>query len=206
MLPNFTCVELTRRAVDTNGDGKWKAIDTLQEELRYSEKTETRTTTEVNGWPSSTTRTSMKGVFSAGEFGGILQAVFRAESKADFQWKETDALKNGTVQVYDYLVDKRNSLFSVMDATGHQITVGFHGQVFVDSSTRRPRRVTLIADGLPSDFPTHSTSMAVDYDYIPINGLKYLMPVSAQLQIKQGLHQEVMNTMEFSDYKRLAPM
>jgi VWFA-related protein len=206
MLPNFTCVELTRRAVDTNGDGKWKAIDTLQEELRYSEKTETRTTTEVNGWPSKTTRTSLKGVFSAGEFGGILQAVFRAESKADFQWKETDALKSGTVQVYEYRVDKWNSLFTVMDSTGHQLTVGFHGQVFVDSSTRRPRRVTLIADGLPSDFPTHSTSMAVDYDYIPINGLKYLMPVSAQLQITQGLHQEVMNTMEFSDYKRLAPM
>jgi VWFA-related protein len=205
-LPNFTCVELTKRAVDTNGDGKWKAIDTLQEELRYREKTETRTTTEVNGWPSGTTRTSMKGVFSAGEFGGILQAVFRAESKADFQWKETDALKNGTVQVYDYRVDKRNSLFSVMDSNGRQLNVGFHGQVFVDSSTRRPRRVTLIADGLPSDFPTHSTSMAVDYDYVPINGLKYLMPVSAQLQITQGLHQEVMNTMEFSDYKRLAPM
>jgi VWFA-related protein len=206
LLPNFTCVELTRRAVDTNGDGNWKAIDTLQEELRYSEKTETRTTTEVNGWPSKTTRNSLKGVFSAGEFGGILQAVFRAESKADFQWKETDALKNGTVQVYDYRVDKSNSLFAVMDSTGHQLTVGFHGQVFVDSATRRPRRVTLIADGLPSDFPTHSTSMTVDYDYIPINGLKYLMPVSAQLQITQGLHQEVMNTMEFSDYKRLAPM
>jgi hypothetical protein len=132
--------------------------------------------------------------------------VFRAESKADFQWKETDALKNGTVQVYDYRVDKTNSLFSAMGSNGRQLTVGFHGQVFVDSSTRRPRRVTLVADGLPSDFPTHATSMAVDYDYVPINGLKYLMPVSAQLQTSQGQHQEVMNTMEFSDYKRLAPM
>ena len=202
-LPNLICTEVTNRSVDLNGDGKWRLIDTFVESLRYREKTETRTMLEVNGKASSAAREAMKGALSAGEFGGVLQAVFRDASKADFQWKETAALQDGTVQVYDYRVDRGNSIFSVTASNGKQLIVGFHGQVFIDSAARRARRITLIADNLPPTFPTHATSIAVDYDYVPIHGLKYLLPVSAELQLKQGQHQAVMNTMEFKDYERL---
>jgi hypothetical protein len=177
--------------------------DTFVESLRYREKNETRTMLEVNGKASSAAREAMKGALSAGEFGGVLQAVFRDASKADFQWKETAALKGGTVQVYDYRVGRSNSIFSVTASNGKQLMVGFHGQVFIDSAARRARRITLIADDLPPDFPTHATSIGVDYDYVPINGLQYLLPVSAELQLKQGQRQIVMNTMEFKDYERL---
>jgi hypothetical protein len=157
---------------------------------------------EVNGNASHTDRGAMKGVFSAGEFGGVLQAVFRDESKADFKWKETDSLNGGTVEVYDYHVDAGNSTFSVTGSGGKQVKVGFHGRVFIDSATRHARRVTLTADDLPTNFSTHATSIGVDYDYVPINGLKYLVPVSAELELKQGLHEAMVNTMEFRDYKR----
>jgi VWFA-related protein len=203
LLPNLICTEVTNRSVDLNGDGKWRLRDTFVESLRYREKNETRTMLEVNGKASSAAREAMKGALSAGEFGGVLQAVFRDASKADFQWKETAALKGGTVQVYDYRVGRSNSIFSVTASNGKQLMVGFHGQVFIDSAARRARRITLIADDLPPDFPTHATSIGVDYDYVPINGLQYLLPVSAELQLKQGQRQIVMNTMEFKDYERL---
>jgi hypothetical protein len=203
-LPNFTCTEVTKRSVDFNGDGKWRTRDTLTELLSYRDRVETRTMLEVNGNASHTERGAMKGVFSAGEFGGVLQAVFRNESKADFLWKETDSLNSGTVEVYDYHVDSGNSTFSVIGSEGMQVKVGFHGQVFIDGSTRRARRVTLTADNLPANFSTHATSISVDYDYVPINGLKYLVPVSAELELKQGLHEAMVNTMEFRDYKRFA--
>ncbi|MGA2217649.1 MAG: VWA domain-containing protein [Terracidiphilus sp.] len=202
LLPNFICTEVTKRAVDVNGDGKWKSIDTLVELLSYRDRTETRTMLEVNGNASHTDRGRMKGVFSAGEFGGVLQAVFREASKADFQWKETDLLNGGTVQVYNYRVDRGNSSFSVTGADGKQVVVGFSGQVFIDSTTRRARRITLTADGLATDSPTQATSIDVDYDYVGINGLKYLMPVSAELHVKKGQHEALINTMEFREYKR----
>ena len=201
-LPNFTCTEVTKRSVDFSGDGKWRTRDTLTELLSYRERVETRTMLEVNGNASHTDRGAMKGVFSAGEFGGVLQAVFRDESKADFKWKETDSLNGGTVEVYDYHVDAGNSTFSVTGSGGKQVKVGFHGRVFIDSATRHARRVTLTADDLPTNFSTHATSIGVDYDYVPINGLKYLVPVSAELELKQGLHEAMVNTMEFRDYKR----
>jgi VWFA-related protein len=216
LLPSFMCTEQTRRSVDFNGDGKWRQKDTILEALSFRGRQETRTTLEINGNPSDTDRYKLKGTFSAGEFGGVLQAVFRSESRTDFRWKETDTLKGDpgraerdqgqseTVEVFDYRVDPANSSFSVTGSNGKRLVVGYHGQVFVESASRRVRRVSLIADNLPADFPTRSTSMAVDYDYVAINGLKYLMPITAELRLSQGRSEALMNTMEFRDYKRFA--
>jgi len=205
-LPNFECTEVTKRAVDSNGDGKWRSIDSLVEMLSYQDRVETRTMLELNGNASHTDRGSMKGIFSSGEFGGVLQAVFRQSSKAEFIWKAAASLNGATVQVYDYRVDRGNSSFSVTGNDGKQLIVGFSGQVFIDGNTRRVRRVTLKADDLPSDIPTQGTAMVVDYDYVAINGLKYLMPVSAELDVKKGTREALTNTMEFRDYKRFGSM
>jgi len=203
-LPNFLCVEVTDRSIDTSGMGRWKHRDTIAELLRFRDKNETRTTIEVNGQPSSVDRESMKGQFSSGQFGGVLRAAFDPSTKADFKWLETDALGNGTVQVFSYQVAKENSMFGLVGATGLEIKPAYHGMVFIDNATRSVRRITLQTDGLPKDFSTQSSSMAVDYDYIVINGHDYLMPVAAEVRQKQLKKMETLNTVEFRDYRRFS--
>jgi len=131
-----------------------------------------------------------------------LTSVFAPKSKTEFEWKETDALGNGTVQVFSYHVAQRNSVFSVVGMNDREVMVGFHGLVFIDSATRNVRRISMIADDLPRDFPTHYTSITVDYDYVAINSHDYLMPVSAQMRLRQGRHDDILNTIEFRDYRR----
>ena len=203
-LPNFVCTEVTERSADRNGDGRWRQLDSLEEALSYRDKREVRTTIELNGLPSDLDRQALKGTYSSGEFGGVLEAVYRDASKADFHWKETDELKGATLEVFDYRVDAANSAFSVSGPSGHPLVVGYHGQVFIDRANHRTRRVTLAADGLPSDSTTRDLQMQVDYDYVAISGLKYLVPVSARLDLKKGKSEELVNTMEFRDYKRFA--
>jgi hypothetical protein len=106
------------------------------------------------------------------------------------------------VQVFEYRVAKVNSTFSVGGPNGLEPTVSFHGKVFVDTATRSVRRVTLIADDLPKDFPTHATAIVVDYDYVSINTHDYLMPVSAEVSQLVGRHEALLNTIEFRDYRR----
>lgn len=203
LLPKFACTETTRRSVDRNGNGQWRLADVLVEELDYRSRSEQRRLTERNGRPATDIdRTALKGTLSSGEFGGVLRAVFSPASNADFQWRTTGALGDGTVQIFDYKVDQAHSAFQVRDAKGRQVTVAFHGQVVIESATRRVRRVTLVADALPAGFPERSTSLTVDYDYVPIDGLHYLMPVSAELQLRKGEHEALLNTMAFSDYRR----
>lgn len=204
-LPNFLCVEVTNRSIDLSGTGDWKHRDTIEELLRYQDEHETRTTLEVNGEASNAVRDAMlvkKSAFMGGELGGVFRAVFDPKAKAEFKWKETDTLGNGTVQVFNYHVQVDNSEFLITGNNNLEIKVAFHGMVYVDAATHSVRRVTLIAEDIPKDFPTHSTAMAVDYDYVLINTHDYLVPVSAEMSLRQGKHEAVMNTMEFRNYRR----
>jgi VWFA-related protein len=204
-LPNFLCVEVTNRSIDLNGTGDWRHRDTIAELLRYQDKQETRTTLEVNGEAANSDRDAMlvkKSVFSSGELGGVLKAVFDPKAQTDFKWKETDTLGNGTVQVFAYHVPVDSSEFFITGNNNLEIKVAFHGMVYVDAATHSVRRVTLIAEDIPKEFPTHSTAMAVDYDYVVINTHDYLVPISAEVSLRQGKHEAVMNTMEFRNYRR----
>lgn len=201
-LPNFMCIEVTSRSYDPSGTGKWKLRDTVTELLRYYDKSESRTMIEIDGKPASNAREGMKGTFSSGELGGVLRAVFAEKARAEFEWRETDTLGTSTMQVFDYRVEQKNSEFSVVGMDNRQVMVGFHGQVYIDAAAHNVRRITLIADDMPKDFPTHYTSIGVDYDYVSINEHDYLMPSSAQLRLKQGRREAVMNNIEFRNYRR----
>jgi hypothetical protein len=147
----------------------------------------------------------MKGTLSSGEFGGMLKLIFSPAAKARFDWKETDDLNSGTVQVFNYSIDRANSKFGVVGTNGREVIAGLHGQVFIDSTTRSVRRITLIADlpkPLPKEFSTSASAMRVDYDYVSINDHDYLLPVTGEMRITKGRHSMAMNTMEFRNYKR----
>jgi hypothetical protein len=197
------CIEVINRSLDPSGRGSWKHRDTIRELLRYRDKAEARSVLEVDGRPAaSTDPEAIKGPTSTGEFGGVLGAVFEPSAKADFKWKETDTLGSGTVQVFEYKVAKENSAYSVRGSNGLEPTVSFHGKVFIDAATRSVRRITLIADDLPKDFPTHASAITVDYDYVSINSHDYLMPISAEVSLLEGRREAILNTIEFRDYKR----
>ena len=202
-LPNFMCVEQINRSLDLSGKGNWQHRDTITELMRFHDKQESRVVLEVDGRrAASSDPDSIRGAQSTGEFGGVLSAIFEPSAKAEFHWKETDTLSNSTVQVFDYRVLKENSAFSVRGSNGLEPTVGFHGKIFIESATRSVRRVSLIAEDVPKDFPTHASSISVDYDYVAINSHDYLLPISAEVSMLEGRHEGVLNTIEFRDYKR----
>jgi VWFA-related protein len=202
-LPNFTCVEMTDRSVDSSGNGRWRHKDTFAELLRYVDNAETRTMLRVNGQHTDAQRSDLNGPLSQGEFGGVLKAVFSPSSKADFQYKETDSLGTGTVQVLKYHVAQANSMFSLSDSN-RQMNVGFHGLVYVDSTTRSVRRITLEAEGVPKNFALQSTAITVDYDYVAIGAHDYLVPIRASVSLTQGKREAILNEIEFRNYRRYA--
>lgn len=203
-LPNFLCVEMTDRSVDAAGNGKWRRKDSFGELLRFADNHETRTTLEVNGRPSTAKRDDMnEWPISVGEFGDLLNLVFQPSSKAEFHWKETDALANGTVQVFEYRVERKNNNMILTDNT-RQVNAGFHGLAYIDGSTMGIRRISVEADDLPPDFSIHEASVAVDYDYVSIGAHEYLMPVRGTIRLKRGRHESDLNQVVFQDYRRYA--
>ena len=202
-LPNFLCVEVTDRSVDALGNGKWRRKDSFGELLRFVDNRETRTTLEVDGRPSTAKPDDANWPRSLGEFGHLLNLVFQPSSKTEFHWKETDALANGTVQVFEYRVDHKNDNMVLSDSKGG-VSAGFHGLAYIDSSTMGIRRITMEADDLPPDFSIHAASIAVDYDYVSIGAHDYLMPVRGTIRLKRGRHEADLNQIVFQDFRRYA--
>jgi len=202
-LPNFVCVEITDRSVDSSGNGKWRRKDSFGELLRYVDNQETRTILEVNGYASREKREDLNGPMSLGEFGHLLNLVFQPSSKAEFHWKETDALDSGRVQVFEYKVDRKNDSMALSDSSA-KIYAGFHGLAYIDSATLGIRRITMEADDIPADFSIHATSIAVDYDYVTIGAHDYLMPIRGTIRVKRGKHESDLNQIVFQDYRRFA--
>jgi VWFA-related protein len=203
-LPNFTCIQITDRSLDPSGNGRWRHRDSIAELLRFVDGKENRSTLEINGRRSDMSRDDMdpEAALSHGEFGNMLNAIFKPISKAEFQWKETDTLNGAPVQVFNYHVAHENSDFSLGGANYQQTVAGFHGLIYLDASTLGVRRITLETDDLPRKFSIHSTSITIDYDYVSINGHDYLMPISETVGLTRGKRQADMNEIEFRDYKR----
>lgn len=202
-LPNFLCVEMTDRSVDASGKGVWQRMDSFGELLRYVDNKETRTTVEVNGHASTSRRGDMTLPISLGEFGHLLSLVFEPSSKAEFHWKETDALANSTVQLFEYRVDRKNGSMELSDSTS-TVYSGFHGLVYIDSATMGVRRITMEADDLPQALSIHAASIAIDYDYVSVGIHDYLMPVRGAIRVQRGRHEVDLNQVVFQDYRRFA--
>jgi len=202
-LPNFTCIQVTRRSSDATGQEHWRPKDSFTELLRYQEKTELRTTLAMNGQRSQISRLKMQGTLSSGEFGVLLKAVFHPSAKAEFKWKEKVAIDNPPVHVFSYRVDVHNSKYLLI-ATGssQQLITGFHGLVYIDAATFGVRRISLIADGIPVKFPLRESEIMVDYDYVAIGDHDYLVPVQADVRTRQGKRYLIKNELEFRDYKK----
>ena len=203
-LPNFVCVEMTDRSIDPSGNGRWKHKDSFAELLRFRDKHESRTTIAVNGIRSSENRENMDpGAISLGEFGDMLGMVFEPTSKADFQWKETDELGGSKVQVLSYKVARENGSMTLRGANG-AFYAGFHGLVYIDSSTYGIRRVTMEADALPEDSSIRAAAITVEYDYVAVGTHDYLMPVRGNIRLHKGKHESDMNEVVFQNYRRYA--
>lgn len=204
-LPNFVCLEVTNRSVDSSSNGNWKRRDSFAEMLRYLDSQETRTMVEYNGERTSAQRTDLDTTWplSVGEFGGLLNLVFQNSSKTDFQWKETDSLGSNMVDVLAYRVARENANISLKDEN-KSVASGFHGLVYIDKATGGVRRVTLEADDLKRDFSIHAATMTVEYDYVTIGTHDYLMPMRATMSLQRGRRQTDLNEMTFSNYRRYA--
>jgi VWFA-related protein len=201
-LPNFLCVEVTTRSVDPKGTGDWRQKDEMAQLLKYRDNSESRTMLEANGKRSKEVPDVFKQVSTRGQFGGVLNAVFQPSAKAEFHWKETDMLGMGRAQVFSYEVKAENSSYGLTGSDNSQMNVAFHGLVYIDAATMGVRRITMEAEGIPRSFSIQASAMAVDYDYIVINRHDYLMPIHAAVTVRQGRREDVLNEIEFRDYKR----
>ncbi|HEX4810653.1 MAG TPA: VWA domain-containing protein [Bryobacteraceae bacterium] len=202
-LPNFSCLEVTRRFADRTGKEEWKQRDVIAEVLRYTSGAETYQTLAINGERTSLERDRITGVRTSGEFGQLLSAVFSKEAGAAFEWQGEAHVNGASMQVFKYSVPQQRSRYKLKTEDGlKQTTPAFHGLVYIDANTYAIHHVSLQAEAVPEDFPTRESDIAVDYGFVTIGDQKYLLPLSATLRIRKGKRMLFKNDMQYRDYRR----
>ena len=202
-LPNFICMQVTRRYVAQSGSDNFRLTDTIAERLSYNEHHEDYKVISVNGTPVSNRKhEQLGGATSSGEFGSMLYEIFSPESRTEFQWERWGKLRDHVMHVYSFRVRLENSKYSITaEEVKRTVTVGYHGLIFADRDSNSVMRITMEADDIPADFPIRSASETLDYDSISLSGEKFILPLKVDMQMRDGRN-VMKNQAEFRLYNK----
>ena len=191
-LPNFICLQVTRRSINRNykpGDQAWSPADRFTEKLSvvdHHEKYEMNSHND-NALVGQTWQ-NVGGALSRGDWSSLMQAVFDPASEAYFDWSRWTSIvsSNGRKKyyVFRYVIDKEHSR-ETLDADGQKVTPGFHGEIFVPMDANVVARMTVEPDP-PADFPMQDIKETLKYDYVNISGQQYLLPLTSEVVMRTG--------------------
>ena len=201
-LPDFLCVQVTRRYLDPSGLEFWQRQDVITERLSFSEGREKYDVVLVNGSPvMNISHEQLGGTTSSGEFGTLLKEVFDPETGTEFSWERWATLRGQRTHVYAFRVLQSRSKYSIRVGNQAPIIAGYRGLVYVERSSRQVTRLVLQTEGLPPTFPIQEVRSDLNYDYAEIAGRKFLLPLKAEVRAREG-KLLTRNEVEFRSYRK----
>jgi hypothetical protein len=204
-LPNFICLQVTRRSVDSHFQsgtkGAWSPTDTIHEKLSYFDQQEKYEPIAVNGNAMfGKTWETLGGSISRGEFGSLLRDVFEPETDAIIVWDHWGTWDKKLAYVFRYVVLQPRSHYSVEYQKSQRIVPGYHGLVYVEKGPNVILRLTIEPD-MPDGFPLQEIHQEIRYGYFSINGQDYLLPLTSSVQSRAGTYAS-RNEIEFRKYQK----
>jgi hypothetical protein len=211
-LPDFICLEQTRRYVDSTGHEAWRATDVITARLSYFNQHEDYKLISQNDRViTGANYESVGGATSTGDFGTTMQRIFDPKSNTEIEWKRWATLRGRRMHVFSYRIALEFSDFSIR--AGHNdhddkdpeqtVLVGYHGEIFVDREFGAIMRITKEADNIPPSFPVRHAHETLDYDYTKIGDAEFLLPLSVDVRMQTG-REWMRNVKEFRLYRKFS--
>ena len=200
-LPDFICTQVTRRYVDPSGLEFWHKIDTVLTRLTYFEQKENYKVVTINNRPVNVSYDQLQGSTSTGEFGSMMKEIFDPKSRTKFRWLRWGKLRGRLTYVYHYYVPQATSKWTISYERKLRTTPAYEGLIYVDKGTSMVTRITLNATSIDPSFPVQEAGTVLDYDYVKIAGREYLLPLKAEMHMREG-KMLVKNDVEFRMYRK----
>jgi len=203
-LPNFVVTQIVTRSVRTPKKRDWQQQDKLEIELSYRAKTgEQFKLVRYNNKPTQMTYDQLKGATTTGEFGSILGALFSPESQAEFKEVRRETFHGHQAVIYDFRVRKEFSSNTITDGnSGLTVTTAYSGSVWIDTKSGRTLRIKQSSEDIQPGFTITLAERAVEFDWIIIDGQRYLLPVYAEVILGNDLKRYYLrNVIELRNYR-----
>lgn len=203
-LPNFICVQVTRRDIDRGATGaSWYHMDTITARLSYNGQHEDYEVIMKDNQPVTNVKMDqLGGTVSAGEFGTMMSEIFEPRSQAQFTWDHWATLRGRRTYVFAYDIAQENSQYHIIETdTKREIVPAYRGLIYIDRDTKMVTKITLNPYDIPSDFPIREAHESLDYDFQTIGDMQYMLPLKAVLTSKLSRFM-TRNDIEFRLYRK----
>ena len=201
-LPDFVCLQITRRYVDPSGlEMDWLKYDEVKTRVGYVSGQEQYEVVSVNNRLTSKGIQDLGGATSTGEFGSMMAELFAPKTNAVFTWARHSLLRARPVYVFIYRVPQPRSRWRLVIPKGPQIVTGYTGLIYIDKETERVLRIVAEAEDIPPSFPMQMASTRLDYDFVDLSGREFLLPLKARVRMRAD-RQLTRNDVEFRLYRK----
>ncbi len=187
-LPDYMCVQVTRRHYDPTGTENWRLADTVQEQVSYVNGKEDYKVTMINSTPvTNVEHMKLGGSTLSGDFGSIFSEIFDPDTAAEFQWDHWATLRGKRMYVFAFHVPKSRSGFTIYaQSVGQTIVAGYRGLIYADRDTYAVMRYKFECEDIPATFPIHRVELDVNYDNVDIGGHTYVLPLRTDLKSSES--------------------
>src|SRR5580698_356444 len=201
-LPNFICVQVTRRDYDPTGTGNnWYHSDTLTARLSYNGTENYEVILHNNQPMTNGNMRQFGGTTSEGEFASMLDQIFEPESHTDFSWDHWGKLRGRKAYVFAYDVQQQFSHYHVEADDKLAIVPAYRGLVYIDEDSKSVVKIVMTPYDMPSTFPVRDINTSLDYDLETIGDAQYMLPLKSVLTSKRD-RQMTKNDIEFRLYRK----
>ncbi len=201
-LPNFICVQVTRRDVDPSGSGNnWYHADTITARLSYNGAENYEVILHNDQPVTNANMRQFGGTTSEGEFASMLNEIFEPETHTEFSWDHWGKLRGRKTYVFAYEVQQEFSKYRVEADDAQAIVPAYRGLVYIDEDTKMVVKIVMTPYNMPSTFPIHDITTSLDYDFETIGDQQYMLPLKSVLTSKRD-RQMTKNDIEFRMYRK----
>ena len=204
-LPNFICEQLIRRLQAGGLRGKFGLKDTVTVDVAYVDGLEEYKNAKRNGKPlKDYTDIQESGTWSTGEYATILKDVLHPTTDAKFTFRKKDTIAGIETEVYDLLVEKANSHWT-LNFAGQILKPKYRGAIWVDPKEFMVMRIEMDALNIPATYPIDHSEVIVEYGPKKIGDKFYILPsYTANLACHRGSSTCVKNETEFRNYRKFS--
>jgi hypothetical protein len=200
-LPNFICTQVTRQAADPRFRDSWINYGSVLAKVSYVDGHENYEVKLVNNnVVQNKSMEDIGGSVSTGEFGSTMHEIFDPMSEAEFHFDHWGTLRGKDVVVFNYAIEQSRSKYSILYNRKDRIVTAYKGLVYVDKKTRAITRLTAEAVNIPPEYPVKAATSRVDYDLQTIGPRDFIVPITAEMNIRDG-ETAFRNKIEFRSYR-----
>jgi hypothetical protein len=196
-LPDFLCDQTNRRMVSVDKGRSWRATDTHEVEVTYTQGRERYRLLRLNGvavpgGQAANART----LGSAGEFATALKTLFDPATEPEFR----DGGNDRSLRKLTFRVLAGHSRWSI--GTDVRINPAYQGSISLEEDTGRVHRITMLSREFPRDFAVQSVAHSTEYRAVEIAGRPFLLPTRSLVEACNAQGRCQRSVIEFTNYRK----